>query len=808
MHPTSPTPPAAGDTPAPRPGATAQAWAALAEMGLEDDLLPTVSDRTVPVAPGSKLPAGDIGKVPSRVIERGGQRMAVGMPGWSSNITGPAQWQAWARDPALGVCVQTRRLRAIDIDVPNPVLADAVAATVEACLNGLAPMPWRTRAGTGKRLTAVWLDDEPLDADGTPARRAKVVVELISGDIVELLADGQQFVAGGTHPSGSRYVWHDEANGAGPGGEYPLAFPRCPAGLLDVLVQVLCREFGGVVRGASASTAAGPRLASQVDDPVLDWLHEHWDVLGTDSSGLVHVRCPWEDQHTTDTGPSSTAWLPAGVGGVATGHFRCLHAHCADRHRGDFLAAVGLVEDVASDFEPVVQTSGLSHTPTLPAGGVGSPPAGPLPDGLLTLTGVETAWPIEQAKPPLTRNKRGLIDASAFTVTKAAASPAFLRAWVATDRFANCLLVRWHESSPAHEVGVWRPMCDADYTDMRAQLEQGGFAPVGRELIRDAIESVARRRVVDTLTDEVHGLVWDGVRRAERLLPDYYQTEDTPYTRAVGLYLFTALASRALDPGAKVDMIPVMLSAEGYGKTSAVQSLALLPEHFAEADLAMADDNLARKLRGKAVVEFAELKGLRARGAEATKAWITRQVEEWIPKFKEMPTRAPRRFVVIGTGNELRFMSRDVTGFRRWLPFRVGQVQLDALRADVRQLWAEGAALYRQHGLMWQDAERLARDVVPAFTGGEGRSDDIAAHITVWLRTVDEFRPGLGERWARPFRATEALVGAGFPARDALGVLATRAARALEAMGFERQDSGEWVLSPDVSSPAWPAGMG
>ena len=108
---------------------------------------------------------------------------------------------------------------------------------------------------------------------------------------------------------------------------------------------------------------------------------------------------------------------------------------------------------------------------------------------------------------------------------------------------------------------------------------------------------------------------------------------DTPYTRAVGQYLWSALAGRVLCPGVKADMVPVAVGAQGARKSTAVAAMAPAPEHFMEADLSRSDDDQARLMRGKLVIELAELNGLRTREAEHIKAFVSRTHEHWTPKY-------------------------------------------------------------------------------------------------------------------------------------------------------------------------------
>jgi Virulence-associated protein E len=92
-------------------------------------------------------------------------------------------------------------------------------------------------------------------------------------------------------------------------------------------------------------------------------------------------------------------------------------------------------------------------------------------------------------------------------------------------------------------------------------------------------------------------LRWDGVQRVERFFERYMTVPDSAYARSVGLYLWTALAGRCMEPGCKVDMVPVLIGAQGSGKTSMVEALAPTDEAFIEINLAQRnEDQMARSL--------------------------------------------------------------------------------------------------------------------------------------------------------------------------------------------------------------------
>ena len=53
------------------------------------------------------------------------------------------------------------------------------------------------------------------------------------------------------------------------------------------------------------------------------------------------VECPWEHEHSGPSSDTATVYWPANTGGYSRGHFKCLHAHCADRTTDEFKREIG-----------------------------------------------------------------------------------------------------------------------------------------------------------------------------------------------------------------------------------------------------------------------------------------------------------------------------------------------------------------------------------------------------------------------------------------------------------------------------------
>lgn len=699
-------------------GATPVDWAHFADrLALVADLLPVVSNPSATVSPKSKMRG--VGKTPSRY---NAQRQVVGIPAWTDSHTTGDEVSRWARDNDLGICLQTRLVRAIDIDVQDPELVQRIRDAIELTAGHL---PGRSRSNSSKCLLAFRLE-------GAYTKR---ILRTEHGPI-EFLAGGQQFIAVGTHPSGVRYEWE---------GGLPEDIPWLTPAEFEALWAALEASFAiaaTVMRGPSVRPTA-LRTAQDADDDVLTYLERTGWVRSTDSQGRAHITCPWEHEHSDggDGAENATTYFPRGVGGFEQGHFRCLHAHCEHRTDGDFIHAVGYV---AEDFQVVVPEPGDTEAPLL--------------------------------LPPFERNRQGEILATVGNLELALQRGDVAGVHVGYDAFNDeLMLAPW-------KTTAWRAFTDADYTRLRVRLEGGGFKPIGREIVRDAVTMVADDNRFDSAQLWLKGLTWDGVPRIERFWIDYFNTPDNAYAKSCGLYIWSAMAGRVLEPGVKADMVPILVGEQGIGKSTGVAAMVPDPAFFMEVKFDEEEEKIARRMRGKLVGEIGELRGLHSREVEHIKAFIVRTHEEWIPKFREFSTKFPRRLVFIGTTNNDEFLA-DETGNRRWLPLRAGTVDVPGVVRDRLQLWAEAAARFTEGGVQWSGAQELAKDVHAEHTITDPWEEAV-------LRWLDE--PSSVERGAPRNRDTLFKMNAVL--QEAMGLntqqLARkdelRAGRILRGLGFEK----------------------
>lgn len=326
-------------------GATPEDWAHFdMVLGLTEDLLPVVSNPKAVISPDSAMK--DLGKTPSRY---NGNRQVVGFGAWTQHRASAEDISRWSRERDFGICLQTRRVRAIDVDVADQQHADAIAAFIAT---HAGPLPFRCRGNSAKFLLAFEL----------PGEYTKRKFKSAHG-IVEFLATGQQFIAVGTHPSGVRYQWSDD--------RLPDAFPALDAERFEALWSALVTQFAIEDPGTSSVSVKARKLADVLaNDPVAQFLIDTNRVRRSERDGRLHITCPFEAEHTTDSGETATTYFPAHTGGYVNGHFQCLHAHCEHRSDQEFLDAIGFVP-AANEFEAIADAPAPEDKPLELAQGEG-----------------------------------------------------------------------------------------------------------------------------------------------------------------------------------------------------------------------------------------------------------------------------------------------------------------------------------------------------------------------------------------------------------------------------------------------------
>ena len=316
--------------------------------------------------------------------------------------------------------------------------------------------------------------------------------------------------------------------------------------------------------------------------------------------------------------------------------------------------------------------------------------------------------------------------ANAMTVLD---QPEWARVLVYDEMAARPMLLA---ESPAHAglVSTYpRPWQDADDLHVTNYMQTRFQLFVTPNTVANAVDAVVMRRRVHAARDYLARLQWDGRARLDRWLVTYLGVEDSLYTRAVGSKFLIGGVARARKPGCKVDTTLILEGPQGKGKSQALA--ALLPNESLFTDDLGADlgKDAAERLPGKWIVEVAELDSFRRAETSRIKSFISRQVDHFRVSYGKRAGDYPRHCIFAGSTNAMTYL-RDESGGRRFWPVAVVSIDLEGLRRDRDQLWAEAVVRYQAGECWWLDADQSAA----ARLEQEARRE-----IDPWQEVVEQF---------------------------------------------------------------------
>jgi predicted P-loop ATPase len=198
-------------------------------------------------------------------------------------------------------------------------------------------------------------------------------------------------------------------------------------------------------------------------------------------------------------------------------------------------------------------------------------------------------------------------------------------------------------------------LADDDVTRLQEWLQHVGMPRIGREIVGQAIEAMAREHRFHPLRDELDRLAdgWDGAPRLATWLHVCLGTPNDEYHRLAGTMFLISMVARIYEPGCKADYMLVLEGDQGVLKSTVCRVLA--GEAYFSDSLPSIDGDqvrLSMHPKGKWLVEVAELASVLRADPEGVKQYLSKQVEKYTPKYGRREVEEPRQCVHIGTTNE------------------------------------------------------------------------------------------------------------------------------------------------------------
>jgi len=266
-----------------------------------------------------------------------------------------------------------------------------------------------------------------------------------------------------------------------------------------------------------------------------------------------------------------------------------------------------------------------------------------------------------------------------------------------------------------------REIRDSDYTDVVSWFNRNGFPSATKTTICDCVDAICNENIISPVKHWLLDLVDDRTTTAdEDALLDVWlerflgvqpkNDRERTYVSAVGRKWIISAVARAISAGCKADGVLILEGKQGAGKSTALRILAG-DEWFGDALPHMGTKDASDYLRGKWIVELAELSNVNKAEVEIVKAFVSRTEERFRPAYGRSEITYPRHCVFAGTTNKSDYL-RDETGNRRFWPVKCGEIDQDGLRAFREGLLRAAVAAFQAGEKWWLEgeAEEIARE--------------------------------------------------------------------------------------------------
>jgi hypothetical protein len=243
------------------------------------------------------------------------------------------------------------------------------------------------------------------------------------------------------------------------------------------------------------------------------------------------------------------------------------------------------------------------------------------------------------------------------------------------------------------------------------------------------VDNVGRNNAFHPIREMLDGLPsWDMQPRLDSLFSKYFNSVDSELHRAYSAKTLISAVARAYEPGCKVDTMTVLIGTQGAMKSEALKILTLDKKYFTDTTIDIRSKDSFINIQGKWIVEIAECEGIFRGGYNLSKSWLTSQTDRYRAPYAQYATDHPRQCIFIATTNErdLQFLA-DPTGNRRFWSLSVGEIDFNALKRDVKQIWAEALYRYRTQETWWlsKKLEQSRKEQNDRFALGDSWEDSM-----------------------------------------------------------------------------------
>jgi len=320
----------------------------------------------------------------------------------------------------------------------------------------------------------------------------------------------------------------------------------------------------------------------------------------------------------------------------------------------------------------------------------------------------------------LALSKEGFPKTSTSNIYKIIEQHKKLKGKVWLDTFHNKELTTYDCKEP-------REFRDADYVKIQVFIQDKvGIHGCPKTNVIDAITLYAHSNKRSEPKEWLESLEWDGTARVTKFLSDYLNTDDDLYHQCVSKNFWVMMVARVMKPGCKADNMMIIEGKQGAFKSTALSVIG--GPWYTESNENIKSKDFPLVMQGNLIVEIAELDSFNKSENNTVKKVVSTATDRFRSPYDRKPQNHPRQSILVGTTNDASYL-RDVTGARRFWPVKAGKINIDKIKEDRSQLFAEAVMLYKM-GEAWHE---VPLELAEAMQESRREADIWQSDIESWL---------------------------------------------------------------------------
>ena len=202
------------------------------------------------------------------------------------------------------------------------------------------------------------------------------------------------------------------------------------------------------------------------------------------------------------------------------------------------------------------------------------------------------------------------------------------------------------------------PVKDTDVTQLQEWLQHIGLPKIGRDQVFQAVDLRAVERSYHPVRDYLDGLVWDRATRASNFFPTYFGAEKPPMSRPSARCSFAQWSPGSTSLEANPITWWFWRARRAYlnrqpAKCWAGNGIPTI------CRTSLSEKDAFQHLRGKWLIEIAEMSAISKAEDAALKAFLTRMTEIYRPIYGRCEVHQPRQCNFVGSTSKEAYLARD-----------------------------------------------------------------------------------------------------------------------------------------------------